>query len=237
MTMRIVRAGAGLLLVASGALMYAASWQRWARSCPWGVTEGGSCDGIQDHRYDFIAPSAPWEPVGDAAELAGWSLLVLALAFVLLPWALTGRRPGLCSAVALVAAVLALGAVGVASLRSGRDGSVVPPVGGDLALLAWSLLPPALLIRFAAGAQGWAAAAAVWLVLASPLLAAFSYAVGPYDSRPWWEAISGGLTVTGGLCLLVAAAFPGVSGAARLRRTHHHRVLTVTSASGGPGHD
>jgi hypothetical protein len=224
MAMRIVRVGAGLLLGASGALMYAASWQRWAGGCPWGVVEGGSCDAIQDHRYDFIAPSAPWEPVGDAAQLAGWSLLVLALAFVLLPWALTGRRPGVYSGVALVAAVLSLAAVGVATLRSGIAGSVVAPVGGDLSLLAWFFLPPALLIRFAAAARGWAVAAAAWLVLACPLVAMFSYAVGPYDARPWWEAISGVLTGTGGLCLLASAAFGRTAG------SHEDRVTTASPA-------
>jgi hypothetical protein len=204
MMVRIVRVGAGLLLGASGALMYAASWQRWAADCPWGVVEGGSCDVIQDHRYDFIAPSAPWEPVGDAAQLAGWSLLVLALAFVLLPWALSGRRPGVYSAVALVAAVVATAAVGVATLRSGI---VVSPVGGDLSLLVWFFVPPALVARFAFAARGWAVAAALWLFFASPLAAAFSYAVGPYDARPWYEGISGVLTATAGLCLLVGAAF------------------------------
>ena len=121
--LRVLRVGAGVLLAASGALMYAASWQRWAGACPWGDVEGALCTSRQDHLYDFVAPTAPWEPVGDAAQLAGWSLLVLALAFVLLPWALTGRRPGAVSAAALVGAVLALGAVGVATLRSGLAGA------------------------------------------------------------------------------------------------------------------
>ena len=33
-------------------------------------------------------------------------------------------------------------------------------------------------------------------------MAAFSYAVGPYDARPWWEAVSGLLLVGAGLCLV-----------------------------------
>jgi hypothetical protein len=61
---------------------------------------------------------------------------------------------------------------------------------------------------WAVAARGWAAtAAAVSLFLASPLVAAFTYAIGPYDARPWWEAISGVLTATAGLCLLVCAVF------------------------------
>ena len=207
MALRVLRVGVGVLLAASGALMYAASWQRWAGACPWGDVDGALCTIRQDHLYDFVAPTAPWEPVGDAAQLAGWSLLVLALAYVLLPWALTGRRPGVVSAAALVGAVLALGAVGVATLRSGLAGSVVPPISNDLALYVWIFVPPALLVRFAVAARGWTLAATIWLVLATPLVAAFSYAVGPYDAQPWWEAISGLLTATAGLCLLGAAVF------------------------------
>ena len=71
----------------------------------------------------------------------------------------------------------------------------------------WLLVPPVLLVRFAVASRGWPLAAAVWLVLATPLVAAFTYAVGPYDARPWWEAISAVLTVIAGLCLLGAAAF------------------------------
>jgi hypothetical protein len=230
MMVRIVRVGAGLLLGASGALMYAGSWQRWAGDCPWGVVEGGSCDVMQDHLYDFVAPSAPWEPVGDAAQLAGWSLLLLGLVLVLLPWALTGRRPGIYSAVALVAAVLAQIAVGVATLRSGIAGSVVSPVGGVLTIVVWYFVPPALVVRFAfASRGGWAVAAAVWLFFASPFVAGFSYAVGPYDTRPWWEAISGVLAATAGLCLLMAAAFG--------RRARAHERVDPTDSPAIEVHD
>jgi hypothetical protein len=206
MVLRIVRAGAGVLLGASGGLMYAASWERWADACPWSGGQSGACEARESDEYDFLPPTAPWEPVGSAAEFAGWSLLVLALAFVLLPWALTARRPGLYSGVALVGVVLALGAMGVTLLRVGLSGSVVPTVGGDSTSLVWGLVLPCLLVWFAVVARGWARAAAVSLVLATPLAAALSYAIGSYDSRPWWEGISGILTTTGGVCLLVAAA-------------------------------
>ena len=227
MALGVLRVGAGALLGTSGALMYAASWQRWASVCPWGDADGGLCSIRQDHLYDFVAPTEPWEPVGDAAQLAGWSLLVLALAFVLLPWALTGRRPGVFSATALVGAVLALGEVGVATLRSGLAGSVVDPISGDLALFGWALVPLVLLVGFAVAARGWMLAATVFLVLATPLLAAFSYAIGPYDARPWWEGISGALTATAGLCLLVAAAFNSRS------PTHAEAVPAASPAPAG----
>lgn len=205
MRLRILRAGVGLLLVASGALMYAASWQRWAGACAWGQEDGGLCLRRQDHLYDFVAPTSPWEPVGSAAQLAGGSLLVLALAFALLPWALIGRRPGRIATVVLVGAVLAQVAVGAATLASGLSGGVVRPVTAALAVYLWLLWPPALLVRFAFGSRGWALAACGLLALSTPLVAAISYAIGSFDSRPWWEAISGVLTATAGLCLLTAA--------------------------------
>ena len=202
---RWLRAGVSALLGLSGALMVAASWQRWAGACPWGGTRGGACEVVQDDRYEFVAPSAPWEPIGDAAQLAGWSLLVLALAFAVLPWALSGRRPGAYAAAAAVVATAAMVSVGVATLRSGLSGSAVDPFGGDTARRLWAMLPPVLLIRWAVTARGGpATSAAVLLLLASPLVAAFSYALGPYDAAPWWEAISGSLTAAAGACLLTA---------------------------------
>jgi hypothetical protein len=141
MVLRFLRAGVGLLLGVSGALMWAASAQRWSGACAWGETESQLCDVRQDHRYDFIAPGAPWEPIGTAAHQAGASLLVLALAYVLLPWALTGRRPEVIVGVVWIIEVAALVSVGVATLSSGLTGTVVHPVGGDLALFAYLLLP------------------------------------------------------------------------------------------------
>ena len=38
-----------------------------------------------------------------------------------------------------------------------------------------------------------------------PIVAYFSYAIGSYDTRPWWEAISGAITAVAALCLFMAA--------------------------------
>jgi hypothetical protein len=212
MPLRVMRVGAAVLLGASGALMYAASWQRWGGVCSWGKGESGACSYRQDHRYDFVAPSPPWEPVGHAAELAGWSLIVLALAFVALPWASTGRRPGALTAVALLGAVVGLAVVGLATLQSGLAGHVVHPPFYDLAGYLWVLLPPALLIRFGIAARGWGRAAAVLLFLSTPLVASFTYAIGPYDAQPWWEAVSAVFIASSAACLLVSTVFAGVLG-------------------------
>jgi hypothetical protein len=107
----------------------------------------------------------------------------------------------------LVVVVLALGAVGAAALACGQAGRVVDPVSGDLALYVWLLAVPVLLVRLLVDSRGWLLAAAALLVLATPLVAAFSYAIGPYDARPWMEAISGLFTAAAGLCVLGAAAF------------------------------
>lgn len=202
MRRRVLRLVAALALVASGVLLFAASWQRWG-SC----SGAEACAARQDHLVDFLPPTEPWVPVGSAAQLAGLSLLAFALALPLLPWALDPRRPGPVTAVVLVASELAVVAVGVAVLRSGLSGAVVAPVLGGWTLGAWVFGPPVLFVRFAVSARGWARATPVLLFLASPLVASLTYAIGDYDTRPWWEAVSGSFTAAAGLCLLVAAAW------------------------------
>jgi len=207
MTLRCLRLGAAILLLASGALMYAASWQRWAGSCSTGGTLD-PCELRQDHLYDFLPPAEPWAPAGDAAFLAGLSLLVLALALPVLPWALTGRRPGACSAIALLLSEVALVAVALATLRTGLSGVVVDPALETWSVAVWFLGPPLLLARFAFAAHGWARAASVVLALSMPLVGSLTYAIGSYDTQPWWEAVSGSIMALGAFCLLVAATLP-----------------------------
>jgi len=203
MGLTLVRIWTAAALVASGALLYAASWQRWAGPCPWGSSDSFDCNIRQDHLYDFLPPADPWEPVGRAAELAGASLLVLALALPFLTTALTGRRPGAVSVTALLVSTLAVVDMGVATLRSGLDGAVVGPVSDDLALWVWLLVPLGVYVELAVRCHGAARVTAILLVLGAPLVAAFSYALGPFDANPWWEATSGILTGAGGVCLLV----------------------------------
>lgn len=207
MVLRISRVWVAATLMASGGLLYTASWHRWAGACPWaGDHETQKCATRMDHLYDFLPPMEPWMPAGMAAQLAGASVLVLAVALLPLPWALTGRRPGLASAVAVLATALVLIDVGLAALRSGLNGAVVSPVASDVATLLWVLAPPSLFGYLALLSRGWASrAAAVLLILASPLVAFFTYAIGPWDAQPWWEAISGLLTCGAGACVLVKA--------------------------------
>lgn len=213
MGVALARAWAGVAFLASGALMYAAGWQRWAVACPWGRSDSSGCTARQDHRFDFVPPWDPWEPIGTAAQLAGVSMVLGAVALPALAFALRGgRRPGPVALLALVVSVLATIDVGVATVRSGLGGVVVPPVTGDLALSLWLLVPLGLLVWVALGSHGWGVAAAVLLGLGSPLVASFSYAIGPYDAAPWWEATMGVLTATGGLCALLTALRSRVRG-------------------------
>ena len=98
-----------MLLGASGALMYAASWQRWAGACPWGDSDGKLCTLRQDHLYDFLPPSARWSPWA-AGQLAGCSLLVLAVAYLAAAVGPHRAPPGSFSAVAHVITVTATAA-------------------------------------------------------------------------------------------------------------------------------
>jgi len=194
------------MLAASGGLMYAASWQRWSGACPWGNDpDTRGCDQLMDHLYDFLPPAEPWEPVGRAAELAGGSLLVLAVALLVLPWALAGSRPGLATVVPLSVCALAVTDVGAATLRSGLAGTVVHPVSGAVATWLWLLALPVIISWLGVVSRGWAAASAVLLVLSSPLVAAFSYAIGSFDANPWYEAVSGVFVAGAGACLLAGA--------------------------------
>ena len=208
---RCVRAVTGLMLLGAGALLHAASWQRWAGVCRSSAeADVRACDLRQDHLYDFMVVAEPWEPIGTAAEQAGAALLLVAVALLLAPWALL-VRPGPYVPVALVVASLAYAGVGAATLRSGLAGEVVDPLLGDAAFSVWLFAPAFALVWVAVLARGWARAAAVFWVLASPLVMAFSYAIGPYDANPWFEAICGDLTACAGLCLLVAAVWPARS--------------------------
>jgi hypothetical protein len=79
-------------------------------------------------------------------------------------------------------------------------------VAPDVTIPLWVLVPPLLFAYVAVLSRGWASrTAAVLLILASPLVASFTYAIGPWDAQPWWEAISGLLTSAAGACVLVAA--------------------------------
>ncbi|MFN8193074.1 MAG: hypothetical protein U0R80_02195 [Nocardioidaceae bacterium] len=223
-------------VVTSGVVMVAAAVERWGAVCPPATALGASdlsdaCFQRSDHLYDFLAPTEPWAPVGSAATLGGLSLLVLALAVPLLATALTGRRPRALAVVAVAVAELALVDIGVANLRSGLAGEVVDPAAGGLSFALWVWLLPAGFGWLVGTSHGWARLSALLLLLGSPLVAAFTYAIGPFDAQPWWEGTSGSLTALGGLALVVAA----VHTRGRTRRSGGHRHAAARDVSDAPG--
>ena len=209
---RWVRAVGAMALLVAGVLLHAASWQRWAGACPFpGGPETNACNVRQDHLYDFLVVAHPWQPVGTAAEQAGVALLLVAVALLIAPWALL-MRSGPYAPVALVSCALAYADVGAATLRSGLSGEVVHPLAGEASFLLWVWVPTPVLVWAAVLARGWARASVAFLVLASPLVMGMSYAIGPFDANPWYEAYCGDLTAVAGLCLLVAAVAPARPG-------------------------
>lgn len=205
MVLRSLRALTALVLVASGVLLHAASWQRWAGYCPWGSqAEIAACNTRMNHLYDFLLVGDPREPIGTASEWAGVSLLLVAFALLLLPWVLIEGRPGLGVTTAAGASALVVTNIGLATLHSGLTGEVVEPIAGGAGFTMLLWVSTSVLIWLAVLAHGWLRAGAIFLVLGSPLVALFTYAIGPFDAAPWWEAYSGDLTALGGLCVLVA---------------------------------
>lgn len=125
---------AGAMLGVAGVLMIASEAQRWA-DCPWGSMTSAACVAAQDHRYDVLLPSAPWVPIGHAAELAGLALIVLALAAMLLSWQVETRRAAV--GLSLYWAATA-GLAGVVTLASGLAGRPTFTYS-DVLALGWSL--------------------------------------------------------------------------------------------------
>ena len=210
-------AGASALLAASGVLAIAGSAQRWWPACQIGAFDSGECWGLQDDAYDYTYPSSSWTPVGMAAELHGIGMLLLAVAVLLLPGILLGRRPGLVLSISAVVVAVATAVVAAAQWRSGFEGQVVPVPGSGVAVtLSWLGLP-ALVIALAVSTvlhpplvsppqRVWTGRLVVMacLVANNPIFhfVAASILVGytSYDTNPWSEAV-------GGLLLVVASRF------------------------------
>lgn len=234
---RIVRVAAALLLLGAGGLLHAASWQRWAEACPvLSPRDPAACDLVQSHLYDFLVVGEPWAPVGNAAELAGIALLLVAAALLLVPWTLDARAslPTVGGLVALLTvSAIAYADAGLGALRSGLAGSVVEaPLGGPWGAL-WILVPAPALVWLAVSAARWVRAAAVLLALASPMVMFFTYALGPYDAAPWYEAICGDLTALAGVCLLVAAVRGRTTGRAAEDRVARRQGTSAAVAGDG----
>ncbi|MEO7754678.1 MAG: hypothetical protein ABIS35_14820 [Terracoccus sp.] len=209
--MRLVaRVAVSLLLVAAGLLMAAASWQRWWPACRLGDFDALACIPLQDHLYDFILPTDPWVPIGNAAQLSAVGLLVWAFALALVPLLVPGSRPGRLTRV--LSAVMGVGVAMMAAFTwvSGQAGRAVtvdwlhPVIAGLLILwpvaMVVATVPPHL--RAPGPPNRWLLVTVGLLVGSAPLPSYFVVPVivgyASHDSTPWEEAVVG--------LMLVAAA-------------------------------
>jgi hypothetical protein len=107
------------------------------------TSDAEACVKLQDHLYDYVAPSAPWVPVGDSARVAGIALALLSLGLTLLPWLWVPRRPLVCLTAAVPALAVLL--IGVLTWNAGLSGETAAVSGVVPAFLVWTLgLPVAL---------------------------------------------------------------------------------------------
>jgi hypothetical protein len=205
-----VQVAVATLLVGSGVMSVAASRERWSPAC--GSWEALACLKVQDHRYDYLPPLAPWSPIGEAAHYAAVSELLLALAVLVLPVLLFRGWLILTLAVGAVASVslLLVAASTWASAQAGHavatpllaPALAVLAVGWPLALMVLVLLPRRTPDR---PGRGWRVLVLLALVLASPVPQAF-VSIGPYDSAPWTDVSAGCLVVLAGCALWPATA-------------------------------
>ena len=116
------------LLVASALLAVLAAAERWVGICARTTWRSDACWERRDRLYDQLLPTDPWVPIGHAAQLHGFSSLLLAAAVALMPAAL-GRRSTWWQALSVSVSALVLAAAGAIALLAGLTGQVVDPPG------------------------------------------------------------------------------------------------------------
>jgi hypothetical protein len=204
------------LLAISGVLTVTASAQRWWPACRIGAFDSGGCPELQDHAYDYIAPWDPWVPIGNAAEVHGAGMLLLAAAVLLLPRVLAGHRPGRMLTLAAIVVAAGVAVMGLSTLLSGLEGEVVSLPSMWLPAILWMIGLPALLIASAARITPAPPRASVarWAVVMCLIVATVppvtEYMVAPaifgymsYDTTPWAESVDGVLLIGASVFLLL----------------------------------
>ena len=220
----IMRAAVAASIVLAGALSVAAAAQRWWPACK-GDFDARGCLERQDHLYDYVAPTAPWVPVGSAAQLAGVAMVLVAVGVALLPWLWLPRRPLVCLAVAVPAFAVLL--IGGKTWGAGL-GHEAAAVGVVPALLVWSFgLPLALAMAAATSSDDhtarrttqWRVVVTVLIAMSTPLaeviFAPMLLGYMSHDSTPWAGAVTGVLLVAAGCSVWPATSGPQRPGAAR----------------------
>ena len=204
-----------LMLALAGGLWAAAAMERWWPACRPGELGSVACSLIQDHRFDYVAPSAPWVPVGSAAQYAGAGYLALAVAFAVMA---AGRPRAVVIPLGSVLAVSTAG-VGVVTLASGVVERPVAPTAGVVAMSGWGLAGPLLILGLCAlrtrpgrgPDPAWFMAA--FLLLATPIpgfLFTPTFGHGSYDTVSWDGMLGAIMLVLAGGAALTSACLPDV---------------------------
>lgn len=197
-----LRAAVSALLAGAGVLWVAAAAQRWWPACKPGDFDADACIKVQDHLYDYLAPVDPWTPVGNAAQVAGVALALLAVGVALLPWLWVPRRPAVCLAVTVPALAVLL--VGVRTWGAGLSGEAMALSGVRPAFLVWIVgLPIAMSVAAATAGDDhtppwltrWRVLVAFLIIMSTPLAEALLTPIliryMSHDSTPWTEAVTG----------------------------------------------
>jgi hypothetical protein len=205
-----VRVSVATLLVTSGVMTIAASRERWSPAC--GTWDAPACLAVQDHRYDYLPPLAPWSPIGEAAGYASVAEMLLAAAVLVLPSLLFRGRPMLTGGVGAVISGCIL-VVALSTWASAQSGQAVTSPALVPAWIVWALAWPLALFVLAfvprpapaRPGRSWRVLVLLALVAASPLPQAL-VSVGPYDAAPWMDASAGCLVILAGCALWPATA-------------------------------
>ncbi|MBD3925053.1 hypothetical protein IEZ26_10510 [Nocardioides cavernae] len=221
----LVRAAVAALIALAGALWVAAAAQRWWPACKLGDFDAVACIQLQDHLYDYVAPTAPWVAVGNAAQLAGVAMTLLAIGVTLLPWLWLPRRPLVCLAVAFPALSVLL--IGGSTWHAGLSHEALA-AGVLPTILVWSFgLPIALALAAATSRDDhtarrttrWRVVVTVLIAMATPLaeliFAPILLGYMSHDSTPWTGAVTGALLVAAGCAVWPATSGPRRPSAAR----------------------
>ena len=214
----VVRGAGSALLVSAGVMSIAAASERWWPACrPFGF-DHPDCYRLQRDWYDYVAPAEPWVPVGDAAALAAVSLLLQALAVLVVVPALFDRKYRLLAGGVGLAMSVNLLFPAAATWLSAEEGRAVDIPGLSTAMWFWIWGWPiiaftaivALSIFTPLGRRdGLRLLVIACLVATAPLVEYFFVMpfftlYTPYDTTPWTGAVSGVLLVVAGLAFWLA---------------------------------
>ena len=196
-------ASAALLLV-SAALQFIASLERWVT-----ITESWTRTDhlVEDHRFDYLYPSDPWEPLGSTAHLAGAGFPLMGLAVLVMVVGTAVDR------VLAIAVALSFAIPGIHALVSGLIG-VPTPAQHVVAWLTLVSFIGLVVLAVRTIRTSWVTSLAFVLLSAITITGyiVVAFVITPtitnfqsFDTTPWTETIVAAFIALAGLAMLAAA--------------------------------